>query len=96
MDGSYEVEWSLSAWTTRLLLVRSGLLSWLLLECREELDHNTRKVNLMWVPGHSGVESNEQVHKLDRRGAAIEFLRPGPVVNLPLQILKKVHDCCRY
>lgn len=44
-----------------------------------------REVNLVWVPGHSGVFGNEMADELARRGADEPPTGPSPMLPIPLR-----------
>lgn len=56
----------------------------LVLECKMLLNvlggHN--KVNLIWVPGHCGVEGNEKADFLARKGSNLEMFGPEPAIGI--------------
>ena len=60
----------------------------LVLECLSELaTHNS--VQLVWVPGHGGILSNERADELAKKGADTPFTGPGPVLGLPYRAFKR-------
>ncbi|KAJ8918840.1 hypothetical protein NQ315_011126, partial [Exocentrus adspersus] len=42
----------------------------------------TNRLTLVWIPGHVGLKGNEVADSLARRGAALEFIGPEPVLGL--------------
>jgi Ribonuclease HI len=57
------------------------------LECLSELaTHNS--VQLVWLPGHEGILSNERADKLAKKGADTPFTVPEPVLGLPYSVVK--------
>ena len=39
-------------------------------------------VNLVWVPGHSGIFGNEWADELARKGAETDFVGPEPALPI--------------
>ncbi|KAJ8916956.1 hypothetical protein NQ315_008356 [Exocentrus adspersus] len=56
----------------------------LLWECWKELSDLTRhnSVELLWVPGHSGIKGNEKVDELARKGSSASYIGPEPAVGV--------------
>ncbi|KAJ8959355.1 hypothetical protein NQ318_022041 [Aromia moschata] len=54
-------------------------------DCLETLHAlaNYNKVTLKWVPGHKGVEGNEEADALARKGSATTVIGPEPMCGIP-------------
>lgn len=59
--------------------------------CQETLSHlgQRNRVELIWIPGHSGVGGNEHADALARRGSAMNFMGPEPVIGISIDMVKK-------
>jgi ribonuclease HI len=62
----------------------------LVLECRKLLMSlaETNTVTLIWVPGHTNVQGNENADELARKGSEMDFVGPGPALPLTLSRVK--------
>ncbi|KAJ8955174.1 hypothetical protein NQ318_009068 [Aromia moschata] len=57
----------------------------LVCDCLETLQAlaNHNKIMLKWVPGHKGVEGNEETDTLARKGSATTLIGPEPMFGIP-------------
>jgi ribonuclease HI len=65
-------------------------------DCHQSLtqlaEHN--RVQLIWVPGHEGIEGHEVAEKLAKLGSECPFIGPEPACGISAGIVKKaVRDC---
>ncbi|KAJ8916950.1 hypothetical protein NQ315_008350 [Exocentrus adspersus] len=53
-------------------------------KCWKELSDLARhnRVELLWVPGHSGIKGNEKVDELARKGSSASYIGPEPAVGV--------------
>ncbi|KAJ8910931.1 hypothetical protein NQ315_014351 [Exocentrus adspersus] len=60
--------------------------------CQQTLSQvgRTNRLTLVWIPGHVGLKGNEVADSLARRGAALEFIGPEPVVGLSYSTARSV------
>jgi hypothetical protein len=49
-------------------------------------EHN--KVQLVWVPGHKGIEGNESADELAKRGSLHPFIGPEPACGISERVAK--------
>ncbi|KAJ8981503.1 hypothetical protein NQ317_016500 [Molorchus minor] len=61
--------------------IKSKLI-WNCLETLQALG-NQNKVTLKWVPGHKGVEGNEEADTLARKGSDTALIGPEPMCGIP-------------
>lgn len=56
----------------------------LVIACRDKLEELSilNAVNLIWVPGHSGIFGNEWADELAREGAETDFVGPEPALPI--------------
>ena len=64
------------------------------LECLNDLISLARKnkVELLWVPGHTGIIGNEKADELARAGAAQKLRGPEPALGISKQVTKTTTD----
>ena len=72
-------------------LVSPVVTSKLVKECKEYLNllGLSNRINLVWVPGHSGVEGNEEADKLGKEGSAAQANGPEPYLPIPQSECKR-------
>ncbi|KAJ8971488.1 hypothetical protein NQ317_004598 [Molorchus minor] len=72
------------SWAALLAIESSKVKSRLVLECKKTLNDlaSRNKVILTWVPGHSGVQGNEEADRLAREGSAMYPIGPEPILGL--------------
>ncbi|KAJ8913107.1 hypothetical protein NQ315_000564 [Exocentrus adspersus] len=60
--------------------------------CQQTLSRvgRTNRLTLVWIPGHVGLKGNEVADSLARRGAALEFIGPEPVLGLSYSTARSV------
>lgn len=58
--------------------------SYLVRECLATINKLTvhNKLQICWVPGHTGVDGNEEADELARNGASTDYIGPEPVCGL--------------
>jgi ribonuclease HI len=60
-------------------------------DCHQSLiqlaEHN--RVQLIWVPGHEGIDGNETANQLARTGSENPFIEPGPACGISIGAAKK-------
>jgi ribonuclease HI len=63
-------------------------------ECWASLDGLARKneVELIWVPGHTGVPGNEEADQLAKQGSETPFMAPEPAIGISPQQAKTALD----
>jgi len=63
----------------------------LVLSCKEALNHLARNkaVILVWVPGHTGIQGNEEADFLARTGSKSAPITAEPVVGLSSAVCKQ-------
>lgn len=69
----------------------------LTLKCWQALEETSvnNKVNVTWVPGHSGIIGNERADELAKQGALTSTeLIPEPLIGIPPSIVK--HELIKY
>ena len=71
-------------------LLKDSLNSSLTRDCCIKLNElaNQNKVVLCWIPGHCGIEGNETVDKLAKKGALLKFIGPEPFTGISLGLAK--------
>ena len=62
------------------------------LQCFEMLETLSRdnEVTLTWVPGHSGVQGNEEADELARNGSSSSFIGPEPAIGRYAGLIKSL------
>ncbi|XP_011169881.1 uncharacterized protein LOC105202890 [Solenopsis invicta] len=60
-------------------------------DCRNPLEKLARdkEVIVTWVPGHSGIEGNEEANRLARAASRMEVFRPGPPLGVPFCLSRR-------
>jgi ribonuclease HI len=49
-----------------------------------------KRVQLIWVPGHMGIDGNEMADQLARQGSSYPFIGPEPALGTSAKIAKEV------
>jgi ribonuclease HI len=49
-------------------------------------EHN--RVQLIWVPGHMGIDGNEMADQLARQGSSRPFIGPEPALGISAKIAR--------
>ena len=61
-------------------------------DCHQSLmrlaEHN--RVQLIWVPGHMGIDGNEMADQLARQGSSRPFIGPEPALGISAKIAREV------
>ncbi len=71
-------------------LAASGTKSLHVADCMEKLTvlSEIKKVTIMWVPGHNGIQQNETANRLVREGARTRPISTEPFLPLSLSRFK--------
>jgi hypothetical protein len=61
-------------------------------DCHQSLirpaEHN--RVQLIWVPGHMGIDGNDKANQLARLGSSCPFIGPEPALGISAKIAREV------
>lgn len=63
-----------------------------MIECLEKVDEisSTNSITLLWVPGHHGIEGNEEADDAARTGSNNPFIGPEPTLGITYTTQKKL------
>ncbi|GAB0096709.1 hypothetical protein DMENIID0001_122590 [Sergentomyia squamirostris] len=64
----------------------------LVLQCRDVLESISQEceVGLYWVPGHKGIQGNEEADRLASAGSSSPFFGPEPAVGISLSAKRSI------
>lgn len=72
-------------WKNKLTTIPAGLIG----DCHEAFNRlaGTKRVTILWVPGHSGIIGNDRADELAKAGVGKQFIGPESLVEVSAKCL---------